>query len=281
MRALVRGLALIAVTAVWCAPSVGAPTAVGAPTVVAPTRQRTGPDSFFRWRADTVEEAIAQIESDSVLRQRLAKHFRLSQAELVSYLRKNLVIVTMPTSGWRTVYGVNSNGRIYRSRDYFHQGAKAFGLRNGTAVLKYACGNPLITELPMPRITARRPEAPPPLHSPQECMLVAEAPIVPVIEVSLARPFEVPGEQAPLAAVIAPVIAAPTAVAVAGHRAVPWLLASLPFVHSHEGEPPIPPPIHEPGSATLLTAGLAALGGLWLCRRRQENAVRPRGACGI
>jgi len=229
-------------------------------------RHRTGPDSFLTWRAYTVEDLVKQVEGDSVIRQRLAKHFHVSQAGLASYLRKHLRVITFSESGWRPVYGVNSIGRIYRARDYFHKGAKVFGLADGTPLLKYACGNPLVTELPgQAQVAARPPQTR--MHSPQEFVLVVALPVAPVIEIPTASPFTTPDERPGVADLpAAPTIAVPTAVMAASGG-----LALLPLVGllgvEGGGTPPVVP---EPSDLMLLAAGLAMLGGLALCRRRSE-----------
>jgi hypothetical protein len=229
-------------------------------------RERTGPDSFLRWRAYTVEDLVSQVHSDAVLRQRLARHFRVSQADVVSYLRANIRVITFDRSGWRTVYGVTRDGRIYKARDYFHKGGKVFGLVNGMPVLKYACGNPLITKLPAvgkPLALVPRQALPPQPQVPQEFALVVPTPTAPVVETPAVVPFETPVEtttalpaaarfEVPLAQAVAP-----------GRAAVPlWPLGLgfLPFLdHDHEQPSPVIP---EPGSILLLAGGLAVLAGL-------------------
>ena len=164
-------------------------------------QQPTGPDSFLPWRAHSVEEVVSQVENNDLVRQRLAKHFHVSQAELVSYLRNNLRIVTIKETGWGKVYGVNRIGRIYPARDYFKKGALAFGLPDGTPVFKYACGNPLIEALPpvrakevhalpeLPKIEVFPAALVPPMHAPEEYALQTELPITSLVEAPPPIPF--------------------------------------------------------------------------------------------
>jgi len=239
-------------------------------------RERTGPDSFLRWRAYTVEDLVAQVQSDPVVRQRLARHFRVSQADLVTYLRANLRVITFDSSGWRTVYGVARDGRIYKARDYFHKGGKVFGLANGTPVLKYACGNPLITKLPAvgkPLVLVPRRAAPPPAsQAPQEFALVVPTPAAPVVETPAPIPFETPQETT-TAVPTAARVQVPTAqfLPAAPAAVAPWPigLGFLPFLeHEHEVTPPTRV-IPEPGSILLLAGGLAALAALARLQRRR------------
>jgi len=234
-------------------------------------RERTGPDSFLPYRVYTVNDLAAQVESDAVVRQRLAKHFHVPEAELVSYLRSNLKVVEFSSSGWRPVYGVTRTGRIYRGRDYFHQGGKVFGLADGTPVIKYACGNPLITKLPplAPRKVARAPQVPEmSVHAPEEYALVVGLPLAPQFEIPGPVPFEAPHEyptaaEIPLAGAFA---VAPTPVSPSPGPPPLWPLGFVPFLHHHHGPPP--PPIPEPSSLLLLGSGLAVIGGLIWRRRR-------------
>lgn len=266
---------LVAALVLASLPAVGAPTAVAAPTAVGAERERTGPDSFLQWRANTVETLVEQVQNDSVLRQRLAKHFHVSQAELVSYLRDNLRVITFSSSGWRPVYGVTRSGRIYRSRDYFRKGGKVFGLADGTPVLKYACANPLTTELPAvaKKVAEVPPALIPPSHAPEEYEQVMGLPVTPTIEIPTARPFTTPEECILVAAVpYAPAFEVPLAAPVeAGGAQFPvWALApgALVFWGKDGGQPVIP----EPGELALFGGGLAMLGGLALWRRRRERS---------
>jgi len=237
-------------------------------------KERTGPDSFLPWRAYTVDDLVAQVEKDDVVRQRLAKHFHVSQAELVSYLRDNVKVVTFSESGWKPVYGVDRTGRIYRARDYFHRGGKVFGTADGQPVLKYACGNPLVTALPpAPRkkpVPVARPRVE--MRQPQLYSEVVETPVAPTVEVPAPIPVQSPEEYVLVAAApVAPLIEVPPAALVTSPPGgVPlWPLAAgfIPFLDHHHGQPP-PPVIPEPTSLLLFATGLVLVGGVLLRRRR-------------
>jgi hypothetical protein len=223
----------------------------------AATRERTGPDSFLKWRAMSVDEFMAEYDQDPVLRVRLAKHFHVPEAYLTSYLRTNLRVVPIRESGWVTVYGVNSIGRIYKSRDYLRRGAKALGLPDGTPLLKLPCGNPFITELPPVKVVL--PEPLPVVSEVVEQPLVVAAP-------EILPPVQQPEEfvlltETPRAPLLAPVLAQP----VTPVHMQPWWLpvAVVPFLHGDHGYPPTP----EPSSLLCLVAGTALL-GVWARRRR-------------
>ena len=253
----------------WQAFLVGA-LALSALPVFGAGRERTGPDSFLPYRAYTVDALVAQVENDAVVRQRLAKHFHVPQAELVAYLRDNIEVVNFSSSGWRPIYGVTSTGRIYRSRDYFREGGKVFGTADGTPVLKYACGNPVTAELPA--AGPQRVEMPPPQvemappHSPEEYAVTMGLPMAPTFEIPSAVPVEVPQEQILVAEVpFTSTFEVPPAQLVGGRGVFMWPLLAVPLLHT-----PTPPPIPEPGSIVLLGSGLAALGASLLRRRKPQ-----------
>jgi hypothetical protein len=234
----------------------------------------TGPDSFLPWRAYTVNDLVTQVENNDVVRQRLAKHFHVSQAELVSYLRDNVKVVAFSESGWRPVYGVDRTGRIYRARDYFHRGGKVFGTADGKPLLKYACGNPLVTTLPRkkpvpvarPRVEMRPPVAPPPIQYSE----VVPTPLAPIPEAP--APIQSPEEYAlAVAPPVAPPIEVPPAIVESSRGGFPlWPLAGgfIPFLIHHDEPTPPPPIIPEPSGLLLFASGLALVGGILLRRRR-------------
>jgi len=227
-------------------------------------RERTGPDSFLPYRSYSVDDLVAQVQNDSVVRQRLAKHFHVSQAELVTYLRDNVRVVTFSDSGWKPVYGVTRTGRIYRVRDYFHEGGKVFGLADGTPVLKYACGNPLITKLPPAKKPVPKPqpraEIPPVIAAPPQYTEVVEVPAAPVVE---APAPEVSAPEENILIAQAPV--APRYEVLPTIPSSSFLPLLFPLFLADDGGPPVVP---EPSSLVLLAGGLAAVAGVLRRRRR-------------
>lgn len=222
----------------------------------AATRERTGPDSFLKWRASSVGEFMGEYEQNPVLRIRLAKHFHVPEAYLTSYLRTNLRMVTIRESGWVTVYGVNRIGRIYKSRDYLRSGAKVLGLPDGTPLLKLPCGNPLTTVLP-PVKAAAKPKPLPVVSQVVEQPLVVAAPEV-------LPPVQQPEEFVLLAVTPrAPVLAPALAVPVTTSHSYPWWVpVAAVSIPRGDHEPVVP----EPSSLLCLIAGTALLGG-WARRR--------------
>jgi hypothetical protein len=229
-------------------------------------RQPTGRDAFLRYRVQTVEELVAQIQADPVVRARLAKHFHVGQAELVAYLRDNLVVQTVPESGYYTVYGVTEKtGRIYPTRQYFRKNQKVFALRDGSPLLKWECGNPIATRLPKVA-----PPPPPPLQPapPPSAMgpgPVEEAPAAEAMETTLPGPEVTPVTSLPPSPVEERVAAAPRE----RTNVLPILVGSgaalLLTVNEDHGCQPVVP---EPATIALIAFGLLVLALIVWWQRR-------------
>lgn len=214
----------------------------------AASRARTGPDSFLQWEAYTAEEFMTQVESDAVLRKRLAKHFRIPEAQIVSYLRAELEEVTFTEDGWGVVYGVTKTGRIYPIRFRFKEGTKALGL-DGIPFFRLPCGNPIdVWVWPGERGTYG-----------------FELPLAPRIEVPLELAVFVAPEEyvLPLDIPRAPVFRVP--VTTESRRFIPfwWPRGG----GAPERPPPPPPPVPEPATVLLFGAGLAVFGARFIRRR--------------
>jgi hypothetical protein len=231
----------------------------------APPR-RTGPDSFLRYRVNTVDQLVRQVESDAVVRARLANHFHVSQAELVRYLRDNLVVHTVSASGYYTVYGVTEKtGRIYPTRQYFRKGEKIFSLRDGSPLLKFNCGNPVTGRLP----AVTEPLAPPLPPSATGPGPVEEEQVAGALEAEAPAPEVTPMGGLPPSPVEERVAAAPRET----RNIIPILVAGglVPIVIGGHSPPVIP----EPATIALLACGLAAFAFI-VWRERRAAAARSR-----
>jgi hypothetical protein len=121
-------------------------------------------DSFLNQRVDSVDELVAQVNSNSRVREHYAKVFNIPGSSVVSYFRKNLVESYVSSPKSYSVWCVSKNGRYYRVNQTLHAGIRVLALRDGTPVLKWACGNPLTSVLPsavtVRHSVAKRPDVP-------------------------------------------------------------------------------------------------------------------------
>lgn len=232
----------------------------------APAQARNLRDAFLWERVSSVDEFVAQVEANPVIAQRFAKHFRVSQAEFINYLRENVVVVQVPETRKYTIYGVTKTGRIYPVKGVLKKGWQALGLRDGTLLFKWSCGNPLGTALPA--IPPPRPMGGP-LPPPRPTVAAPAEPVVLALADPMLPPYAPDAEgivwdtPGPMRVVEAPLV--PVAVA----KSLPlWPLVGLLGVRGG-GEPP-PPPIPEPGTVLLLAAGLGTLAGWGLRRGRRQ-----------
>jgi len=249
-----------------CAVSLAVMVIAGQPrTIGALKRHRTPPDSFLKVTANSVPEFIAEVRNNPMVRQRLAKHFGISEKQLITYLEHNITSVTVKESKRYPVWGVTRTGRIYRSSTYYRRGWRAFGLKNGTPLFKWSCGNPLVSQLPrVPAPIAKARPAPraPRLRPPPALVDRPET-----IAALVTQPTElVP--TSPTYVMAVPQAAAP-ATSVAVSKTVPaWLL--LPLIRPHEGGPT---PTPEPGTVVIVVTGGMLAAAL---RRRKSRASAGR-----
>jgi hypothetical protein len=256
MRKWSSALAVLAAAALAVA-------ACARPSLAAQRPQRnTPPDSFLWQKVGSVPELISQVQQNALVRKHLAAHFKVPEKDLTEYLKRNLTVVTIQKSGRYPVWGVTRTGRIYRSSSYFRKGWRAFGLKDGTPLLKWSCGNPMVTSLP--EVPTPMAQLPPPVSLPPP---PAPPPPAPVDTAEAVTPMVSQPEEAippsPLYVASAPAPAAP-ATTLAVRTTAPWLL--LPLLFHTGGGPPIP----EPATLTLLGAGAVALGALGRLRRRRR-----------
>lgn len=107
------------------------------------------PASFINYHVDTVHQLSEQMAYDAVVRGRLARHFHMSGPDMVSYVQNNLALSYLKAAGTYRVACVTPSGREYYVTQRLPQGTPVFALRStGKAILKRACGNPLVSSLP-------------------------------------------------------------------------------------------------------------------------------------
>jgi len=112
--------------------------------------QPVPPASFLRFRVDNVSQMVSQIKSDPAVRSRYCQLFNVPSAKLVSYVQKNVVESYVPATKTYRVWCVSKTGKLFAINSRLTAGTRVFALRNGTPVMKWACGNPVVSSLPTP-----------------------------------------------------------------------------------------------------------------------------------
>lgn len=111
--------------------------------VVAEKHHRpAGPDAFLDYQVDSTSELVAALRSDPALRRRYARHFGVSESEVIEFVKNALVPYELPRARTVTTYGVTRSGRIYAARTRLRKGTKVWATRSGEPILKWLCANP-------------------------------------------------------------------------------------------------------------------------------------------
>jgi len=100
-------------------------------------------NSFLRKPAHTTEDLVKQVRTDSVVRARFKKHYKMTDAQVITYL-SGLRIVRIPKGQRYLTFNADpKTGKINSRRLYFKAGTQIFVDKAGTPVLKRSCGNPM------------------------------------------------------------------------------------------------------------------------------------------
>lgn len=155
------------------------------------------PGSFLTKSVSNPEDLAKQIEQDKRVASRFSRHFGMPVNELAEYVRKNLRMSQLKSSGKYTTYFITKGDRILVHTKSFKAGRKVFETPDGRPVLDAACGNPLTRSLPKivakveaEQVVVEKPVAPPPPPVQETPPMVVELPVTP-------PEVETPVEEAP------------------------------------------------------------------------------------
>ena len=122
-------------------------------------------ESFLNYHAANINELSQEVTVDPQVRERLAKHFHISESQMVTYIRRNLVLRHLDKTGVYRVACVRRDGSEYWINSRLPAGTPVFASRaTGQPILKLACGNPMVSALP-PTLIRNAPLAPPKIAS--------------------------------------------------------------------------------------------------------------------
>ena len=138
-------------------------------------------ESFLNYHAASVSELSSEVAMDTSVRARLAKHFHVSQAQMMTYVHHNLVLRHLQQAGTYRVACVRRDGSEYWIESRLPAGTPVFASRaTGKPILKLACGNPMVSSLPPTRFP-NKPIAPPKLAAVPVTMAAANLAASPVL----------------------------------------------------------------------------------------------------
>ena len=228
------------------------------PILVQAAPSATPPGSFIERTVSNPEDLARQIETDKLVGQRFARHFGMSVKDLADYIRKNLRISQLKSSGKFTTYYISHGDRVRVQTKTFKAGRRVFVGPDGKPVLDAVCGNPLVKGLPKIVVKVEPEQAvvqPPPAPvtpepvKPEPPPVVAELPTTvppvepPVQEVPpMAQDLNVPEPQVEVLNL--PPVEFSSAASLLSSGIIPGLLtaAAASVVLDGGGNPPVPEP---------------------------------------
>lgn len=263
------GLALLA--ACGLASAAGSVQAAPAHRTAAVRRHNTPPASYLQYRVYTVDQLIQQVSENPTVRKRFARHFHISEANVVRYMKANLVESYVPKTERYTVYCVSRSGKFFPIRQTFKRGTKVFALKNGEPVMKWLCGNPLSKFLP--EVSTRTIVQTPPKQPPVTLVSPYLNELTPAETANVLIPSEIATPVYQTAVPLSLVSAATPVYSRAGTSLLPFLIpAALIGAASGGGGGNTPiPAVPEPSSLVYLAAALP-LALVAVRRRRVKNA---------
>ena len=238
-------------------------------------------EAFLNYHAANVRELSDEVSVDPAVRARLAKHFHVTQTQMVTYIHHNLVLRHLQKTGTYRVACVRRDGSEYWIQSRLPAGTPIFASRaTGQPILKLACGNPMISALP-PTVFPRKSVVAPKLAAPPVTLADADINTPPVLtaiggtQSELVAPDELSappvvrvspslqflGGSSGLGSLFPALLGAGAAVAVLGHSS------------SHSDSPP-PVPAAVPETSTVTSFGLLLVGGSLLLILRRKTAAQ-------
>lgn len=159
----------------------------------------TSRDAFMHVQYTTAGEFAAGLKKHPKALQAMAKIFKVSQSEVLDYIKNNLHVDTLKSNMTVSIWGLTPKGHLYKSSHNFKTGMKVWATSDGTAVIRFVCSNPMVDSLPMGAKEVPAPEPPakpvpePPAPTPPPAMPEPPKPVEPP-----PKPVEPPPAPAPM-----------------------------------------------------------------------------------
>lgn len=99
-------------------------------------------NAFLNRRADSIQDVVRQVQTDSSVRDRFVRHYAMSAPEVVAFLR-TLRPARLQSDGLFEIYSVPPDGRIKGRLARLKKGTGVYVDPQGTPQLVALCANPL------------------------------------------------------------------------------------------------------------------------------------------
>jgi len=120
-------------------------------STVAADNVRTPPGSFAKKRVLSVADFIQYLKSDPSAAARYSRHFSISRDKLISYVRKNMTLMSLKKPLSSTVWYLGKKDSVYTKRKLCPKGTLVFVDARGNPIIVWSCGNPLTKKLTLPK----------------------------------------------------------------------------------------------------------------------------------
>ena len=91
----------------------------------------------------SVPELMAQLKSDKAVLDRYMRHFSMSKAEVIEYIR-SLHVGKIQKTGTYAIFSIPAGGQVKSHLSIFKKGTPAFVDKRGNPILRLKCGNPFV-----------------------------------------------------------------------------------------------------------------------------------------
>lgn len=103
--------------------------------------------AFVRKPVNSVAQLVAHARTDSVVRDRYMRHFRLDRETMLAYLG-SLHMAKLAADGAYGIFNVHSDGVLRSTVRMMKKGTLVFADSSGRPILVKACGNPMVWGVP-------------------------------------------------------------------------------------------------------------------------------------
>jgi len=117
--------------------------------IASETGHKTPKDSFLSYQVTSVGGLVNEIRTNAKVDARYAKLFHLPASNLANYLKANVKLARLTRPYTHSVYCITPGGVMFTAEETMKPGDQVFELPSGKPLLRWACGNPFESYLPV------------------------------------------------------------------------------------------------------------------------------------